>query len=134
MAPDETEVVAVMGDQHCADPACAERDQNVVQQRRQLGPPAPVALLDRGDDVERVDPIVEGRAQDTPGPLHGQQELAHQAACAAVPCVNGELIGDDEREERRGQERNEGLPEPSARVVGAGGRQIDVGVEEVLQR
>ena len=133
MAPDETEVLAVVGDQCCADPACAERDQNVVQQRGQLGPPAPVALLDRGDDVERVDPIVEGRAQDTPGPLHGRQELAHQATCAAVR-VNGELIGDDGREERRGQERNEGLPEPSARVVGAGGRQIDVGVEEVLQR
>jgi len=132
--PYETEVVAVVRDQGCADPACAERDQNVVQQRGQFGPPAPFALLDRGDDVGRVEPIVERRVHNAPGPLHGQQELAHEPACAAVPCVNGELIGYDGREERRGQERKERLAETGARLVGASGLQIDIGVEKVFQR
>src|SRR6266581_6132481 len=73
VAPDETEVVAVVSDQRCTDPARAERDQNVVQQRGQFTPPAPVTLPDCGDDLGRAHPVVESRAHDAPGPLHRQQ-------------------------------------------------------------
>ena len=134
MAPDETEVAAVMGDQHCADPACAERDQDVVQERRQLRAPPPVAVLDRADDVGRVDPIVEYRADDAARSLHRQQPLTHQPASAPVPSVDGQLVRYDRRQKRRRQEWKERLPETGTRLVRADRLEIDVGVEKIFQR
>jgi hypothetical protein len=64
MAANHPKILAVVGEQHGANPSGRKGDKNVVQQRRQLRPPALVPLFNTGNDAGRLNPVIECGADD----------------------------------------------------------------------
>src|SRR5437667_2005896 len=79
---DQAEVLTVVREQRGAEAARAERDQDVVQQRRQLRSPALVPLFDCRHDLAGVDPLADQTRYFT-GRCCESDPLA--APCPATP-------------------------------------------------
>jgi len=134
VAMDELEVILVIGQDRCPDSPRAERDQNIVEQGRELGSPAPFFLFNGRYDRSRFYPVIKSGVHYPPGTLHRTDKFCQQITGAAIPGINVELVRYNGRQIGGGQQRIKGLSKSISFHLGPGGSEINIGVKQVLHR
>lgn len=86
------------------------------------------------EPATNVGPVCESWGDEATSPLEWTNELEDLGPCLLVGSVHEELVRNDSGQVGRREQRNEGAPELVAPLLRTHCVEIDVGVEEVLQR
>jgi len=97
MTANQAKIFPIVGDQGGPEPTCTQRNEDIVQQRRQFRAPAPVILGDCSDDGGSLDPVIEGGGYHPPGAHQGGNKLSEQTVCVGIVGIDVQLIRDNRR-------------------------------------